>query len=82
MPAQPRPESPGSLIGGGLLMMVLAGVLFVWLSHTESTGGTLRMPVIALLLYQWLGKWGLCGAFGLIGMIPLVKGLLRVMRGD
>ena len=83
MPAQTKdPESPGSLIGGGLLLMVVAAILFVWISHAEATGGTLRMPVIALLLYQAVGKWGLCGGFALIGMFPLVKGLVRLMRGE
>jgi hypothetical protein len=52
----------------GAAMLGFAVWMYYDLTSFETVGGTKRMNSILALLYNILGKWGVVGFFGIIGV--------------
>jgi hypothetical protein len=63
-----------------LLIAVGVGCYF-WFDHLETEGGRIRIHALILLLYNLLGKWGVLGVIGGIGVLMTVSGARGLMAG-
>ena len=52
----------------GALFIVAAIWLFRVFANMEATGGSMRINWIFALVYKLLGKWGVSGLIGLVGV--------------
>ena len=76
-------QSPWVTLGLGVLMFAIGIGCFFWFNHLEQSGAeSFRAHVVIVLLYSMLGKWGVLGAFSLLGTVLLGVGLKGIATGN
>jgi hypothetical protein len=75
-------DTSGQLIGGvmrivvGLVIIAAGGLFFTILGTMErGGGGPRRMPRIVIAAYELMGKWGVLGVLGAIGLAMIFGGV-------
>ncbi len=74
-------DSPWATVGWGLFLVAVGVGLYFLFNYWEQEGGRMKMNAIVLLVYNFLGKWGVLGVFGGLGVLLTLVGIKGVMKG-
>lgn len=72
-----EPMGPVANIVFGLIALAGAFWMYTVFAKYEASGGNFSMPRIAAIFYSLVGKWGIVGFVGLIGVGSLWSGFQK-----
>ena len=79
-PNQPDHYKPLFTFSLGLFLIVLGVGLFAFIHSNEADGVKFQMNEWLMLIYRFLGKYGILGVLGGIGLIYLSIGTYQLRR--
>ncbi len=72
-----KPSGPVGNIIFGFVMIIAAVWMYSVFAKYEASGGSFSLPRIAVFVYSLVGKWGIVGFIGLIGVGSVWSGIQK-----
>lgn len=74
--------TPWALFKSGFVMIGVGVFFYFLLGFLEERSMSVRLPIIIVGIYDFLGRLGILAIFSCLGLITIIAGIVKLIRGN